>query len=47
MVWTDSIQMIVIVVGTIVIAAVGVSEVGGASKVWEIVKEDNRIEFLV
>ena len=45
-VWTDAIQMMIIVLGTFIIAVVGVKKVGGASEVMDIVTRDNRINFL-
>ena len=44
-VWTDAIQMSIIVVGTLVIAIMGMDEAGGGSVVWEIANDDNRINF--
>ena len=45
-VWTDAIQMVIIVLGTFVIAIVGVAKVGGGSALWETVTRDNRINFI-
>ena len=43
--WTDAVQMAIVMIGTFVIAIIGADRVGGPSKVWDIVKEDNRINF--
>ena len=45
MIWTDAIQMAIVMGGTMAIAIIGAEKVGGASEVWDIVKEDNRINF--
>ena len=44
-VWTDAIQMGIVMIGTLTIAIMGSDQVGGPSKVWDIVKEDNRLNF--
>ena len=44
-VWTDAIQMTIIIFGTLAIAIEGVDKVGGGSKLWDIVNDDNRINF--
>ena len=43
--WTDAIQMGIVMIGTLTIAIMGSDQVGGPSKVWDIVKEDNRLNF--
>ena len=43
--WTDAVQMAIVMGGTLTIAIMGANQVGGPSEVWEIVKEDNRINF--
>ena len=45
MVWTDAVQMAIVMIGTLVILILGAEEVGGSSEVWRINKEDNRINF--
>ena len=44
-VWTDAVQMLIVMGGTLTIAIMGANKVGGPSEVWDIVKEDNRINF--
>ena len=44
-VWTDAIQMIILVVGLIVVAVLGSKQVGGGDKVWQIAKDTGRVNF--
>ena len=45
MIWTDAVQMAIVMGGTMAIAIIGTDKVGGSSEVWDIVNEDNRINF--
>lgn len=44
-VYTDTFQTLVMVVGVIVVIVQGCVEVGGGPAVWEINQENGRIEF--
>ncbi|ELT90749.1 hypothetical protein CAPTEDRAFT_112111 [Capitella teleta] len=44
-IWTDTIQMIIMIIGLIVLAGVGSSKVGGFGAVWQIAKDHNRVSF--
>ena len=44
-VWTDAIQMVILLGGLIVIAAIGASKMGGGNAVWEIAKSTGRTNF--
>lgn len=44
-VWTDTIQTLVMYCGTITICIVGTYQVGGVAKVWKRNDESGRIEF--
>eukprot|EP00057_Strongylocentrotus_purpuratus_P016284 XP_011670758.1 PREDICTED: sodium-coupled monocarboxylate transporter 2-like [Strongylocentrotus purpuratus] len=43
--WTDTLQAVVIMIGIIAFIIKGTMEVGGLEKVWEITKEGNRVHF--
>lgn len=45
MVWTDAVQMIILLVGLIVIAALGSSEQGGAKAVWDVAVSTGRVNY--
>lgn len=45
MVWTDTIQTIVMVAGSLIVIVVGTINVGGLSVVWERAQQSGRIEF--
>lgn len=45
MVWTDAVQMLIVMGGTLTVAIMGANRVGGPAEVWDIVKEDGRINF--
>jgi len=44
-VWTDAIQMIILLIGLIAIAALGSKKAGGAANIWHIAKATGRINF--
>jgi SSS family transporter len=44
-VYTDAIQMVILLVGLIVIAALGCQKAGGAGQVWQIAESTGRINF--
>ncbi|ELT90750.1 hypothetical protein CAPTEDRAFT_72174, partial [Capitella teleta] len=44
-IWTDTIQMVIMITGLIVLAGVGSSKVGGFGAVWQIAKDYNRVSF--
>ena len=43
--WTDTFQMTIVILGIFVLLIAGVEEAGGFSNVWEIADEGGRIEF--
>ena len=47
MIWTDTIQMVILIVGLIVMAGCGSAAVGGWGVVWERVQEGGRDLFFV
>jgi len=44
-VYTDALQMIILLIGLITIAALGAASVGGGQKVWDIAVKTGRINF--
>ena len=44
-IWTDSIQMVILLIGIIVMLAVGVGKVGGIKDVWDIANEGGRLNW--
>lgn len=44
-VYTDALQMIILIVGLITISALGAQSVGGGQNVWNIAIETNRINM--
>lgn len=44
-VWTDAIQMVILLVGLIIIAVLGAKEAGGAQRVWELAVSGHRITY--
>lgn len=45
MLWTDTFQMSIVIIGVIVLLVAGAEEAGGFSKVWDIADENGRLEF--
>ena len=43
--WTDTFQMTIVIIGVFVLLIAGAEEVGGFSKVWEIADQNERLEF--
>lgn len=43
--YTDALQMIILLIGLITIAILGAVNVGGGQKVWEIATKTGRINF--
>ncbi|XP_060553236.1 sodium-dependent multivitamin transporter-like [Ruditapes philippinarum] len=43
--WTDSLQIVVMIIGLLALLIEGTSATGGITKAWEIAKEHGRIEF--
>lgn len=46
MVWTDALQVGVMVAAVITVTALGTYQLGGVSEVWAKAVDANRIEFL-
>ncbi|ELT99077.1 hypothetical protein CAPTEDRAFT_147737, partial [Capitella teleta] len=44
-IWTDTIQMIIMIIGLIVLAGVGTNKVGGFGTVYQIAKDYDRVSF--
>ncbi|KAL2732696.1 sodium-coupled monocarboxylate transporter 2-like [Vespula maculifrons] len=44
-VWTDMLQVIIMILAMLIVTVLGTWEVGGLSKVWQKAREANRIEF--
>ena len=44
-VYTDAVQIIILIVGLIAVAALGASKVGGGAAVWEIATSTGRVNF--
>lgn len=44
-VYTDAIQIIILIVGLIAVAVLGASKVGGGAAVWEIAKSTGRVNY--
>ena len=44
-VWNDAIQMIIVGVCVLLLAILGVIDLGGPAKVWEIAKNDGRLNI--
>ena len=45
-VWTDALQVVVMVAAVVVITALGTYQVGGPSEIWHKALEAKRIQFL-
>ncbi len=45
MLWTDTFQMIVVIVGIFVLLILGANDAGGFGRVWRIADENGRLEF--
>ena len=43
MIWADTFQMILMLLGLVVIVVVGVYEIGDIDKIWDISKQGNRL----
>lgn len=43
--WTDTFQMTIVIIGIIVLLVAGAQDAGGFSKVWDIASENGRLEF--
>lgn len=44
-VWTDAVQMVILLIGLAVIAILGAIEQGGGQAVWEIAKTTGRVNY--
>ena len=44
-VWTAAVQMIILLVGLIAVAALGSVKAGGGEEVWKIAKDTGRVVF--
>ena len=44
-VWTDVFQSLIMIAGLIIVVVIGSIEVGGMTKVWEINKKFDRLNF--
>lgn len=44
-VWTDTLQMIFIIIGMFTVAICGTHKVGGIEKLWDLAQKSGRIEF--
>ena len=45
-VWTDAVQVLILLVGLVVIAVVGAQKQGGARAVWDTAQRGGRINFI-
>lgn len=45
MVWTDAVQMLILLIGLIALAVMGLIRVGGAEFVWRIATDTGRINY--
>lgn len=45
MVWTDAIQIILMIIGIFTVAIVGTYQAGGVETIWERNKQSGRIDF--
>ena len=46
MVYTDVFQCLVMIIGQLIVIGVGIHKVGGASAVWELNKEWDRLQVM-
>jgi Na+/proline symporter len=44
-VWNDALQIVILIIGLIVVAALGASKAGGGAAVWEIAKSTGRVNY--
>jgi len=44
-VWTDAVQMVILLVGLIAVAIIGCIKAGGGSVVWQTALDDGRVVF--
>lgn len=44
-IWTDTLQMCIMMIGILVLTIMGGVEVGSASEIWKIADEGGRINF--
>ena len=45
-VWTDAVQVVILLVGLVVIAVVGAEKQGGARAVWDTAQRSGRLNFI-
>ena len=45
MIWADTLQMIIMILGIIVLIIIGGVEAGTASEIWDALETDKRLNF--